>query len=84
MITRMIRDPTMLRADDRTRIRGLMMEGFSKPTFAGSRLTPRLAFVCGYVVSSCFAKLAATGCVFSMSNPGRRRPNTSSEPPPRP
>ena len=49
--------------------------GISKPTFAGSRLTP--TFRRGYAASSCLAKSAATACVRSRSKPGRSRPTTS-------
>jgi len=48
MIKRTVSDPTMPSADDSSRMRGLMIEGFSKPTFAGSRLTPTFALDAGY------------------------------------
>ena len=78
MIRRTVSDPKMPSADDSTRMRGLMNAGFSKPTFAGSRLTPTFVLDAGYAASSCLAKSAATACVRSRSKPGRSRPTTSS------
>jgi hypothetical protein len=84
MITRTISDPKMESADDSTRIVGLMIEGFSKPTFAESTRTPTFSLERGYAASSCRANSVATVCVRSRSNPDRSRPTTINGPPPRP